>query len=76
MPKIINSFDVADCNRALKEAGLGVRLHMHDVCGGQYFSWDGDDADAPEVPHMLERFFAARGANIDFIEGEHAFTSR
>ena len=52
MARIVSTFEVEDCNRALAQAGLPTRVHLHDACGGQFFSWDplGErDADVRET---------------------------
>ncbi|MDO4849797.1 MAG: hypothetical protein Q4B45_08520 [Coriobacteriia bacterium] len=66
--KIINTFDVADCNRALAEAGLETRIHMHDACGGQFFSWDSLGEKDPQVREAIAAFFRARGVELAFNE--------
>ncbi|MGI6221422.1 MAG: RDAC family protein [Coriobacteriales bacterium] len=60
--------------RKIKEALLegGFReIHLHDVCGGQYFSIDDpDDATCDE----LVRRFAAMGQRVNFSETREEFT--
>ena len=73
MGKKVNTFDVVDCNKALEEAGFLARLHMHDACGGQYFSWQEDQAG---VRDLLKGFFAERGVAIGFVDGDDAFVVR
>lgn len=73
MGKKINTFDVVDCNKALEAAGFSARLHMHDACGGQYFSWQ---EDQPGVKELLAEFFSARGDAIEFVDGDDAFVVR
>ena len=73
MGKKVNTFDVVDCNKALEAAGFSARLHMHDACGGQYFSWQEDQAG---VRDLLEEFFAGRGVAIEFVDGDDAFVVR
>lgn len=73
MGKKVNTFDVVDCNKALESAGFSARLHMHDACGGQYFSWREDQAG---VRDLLKEFFAGRGVAIEFVDGDDAFVVR
>ena len=64
--KIINTFDVADCNRVLAEAELETRVHMHDACGGQFFNWDSLGEKDPQVREAVAAFFSARGVELAF----------
>lgn len=67
--KMINTFNVADCNRVLAEAGLDTRIHMHDACGGQFFSWDSLGEKDPQVREAIAAFFSARGVELAFNDG-------
>ena len=31
MARIVSTFEVEDCNRALAQAGLPTRVHLHDA---------------------------------------------
>lgn len=45
MGVIIDLFEIIDLKQILTEK-FGVELHIHDACGGQYFSVDGLTPDA------------------------------
>ena len=46
-------------------------IHLHDVCGGQYFSIDDpDDATCDEIV----RLFAEIGQRVNFSENREEFT--
>lgn len=62
----ITTFDVEACNKALSAAGLETRVHMHDVCGGQYLSWDSLGEDDAQVKEALAAFFETRGVELKF----------
>ena len=64
MGKIITLFEVADINKALVEEGCPIRLHLHDACGGQYLSWEGDDTK--QVRDCIERRFSVEGFAVTF----------
>lgn len=64
MGKIVTPFEVADINKALAGEGCAIRLHLHDACGGQYLSWEGDDT--AEVRACIERHFSAAGFSVTF----------
>ena len=66
--KIINTFDVAECNHALAEAGLDTRIHVHDACGGQFFSWDSLGEKDPQVREAIAAFFRTCGVDLAFNE--------
>ncbi len=66
--KIINTFDVVDCNKALAAAGLETRVHLHDACGAQFFSWDTLGELDVQVREAVAAFFAARGVELAFNE--------
>lgn len=66
MPKVVNTFVVADCNKALATAGLPGRIRLHDTCGGQSLSYE--DAEGitrgpipAEVRSLLETELIVRG---------------
>ena len=66
MAKIISPFEVADCNKAFMAAGFTGRIRLHDACGGQTLSYEGDDgltcSPIPaEIRTWLERELSARG---------------
>lgn len=64
MAKILSIMEVGELNDALEQAGLAVHVHLHDVCGGQYLSWEpigADESDAAAVANAIEGFLAPRG---------------
>lgn len=66
MAKIVNTFDVEACNKELAAAGLSTRIHLHDACGGQFFSWDSLGERDGEVREAIARFFSSRGIQPTF----------
>lgn len=75
MARIVNTFEVEDCNRALVEAGLPTRVHLHDACGGQFFSWDSLGDENAEVRETVGSFFSGRGVELEFV-GDSSFRVR
>lgn len=82
MARPINTFDVVACNRALEEAGLSCRIHLHDACGRQSLSYErlaaSEDAaeDAPsdsDVRAWLREFFAERSVLLEFDDEAPVF---
>lgn len=66
MPKYITPFEIADCNKALTDAGLPGRIRLHDACGGQSLSYEGADgltADIipAEIQSQIEAQLTAKG---------------
>ncbi len=76
MAQIVSTFDVADCNKALADAGFAYRIHLHDACGGQSLSYE-CTRTACDQPFMLRTwlrdFFAKRGYTLLFHESEPLF---
>lgn len=63
--KTISTFEIADCNKEIERAGLGYRLHMHDMCGGQSL----DVEELPQGAHdqvalheLVERVLGSEAA--------------
>ena len=75
MPRIVSTFEVEDCNCTLAEAGIPTRVHLHDACGGQFFSWDSLGERDVEVREAVRRFFSGRGIELDFV-GDSSFRVR
>ena len=75
MARIVNTFEVEDCNRTLAQAGLPARVHLHDACGGQFFSWESLGERDAEVHATVESFFSNKGVKLEFI-GDSSFRAR
>lgn len=75
MRKALSTFELEDCNKALAEAGFKGRLHLHDVCGGQYLSWDegGATETGLDIRTWLSDYFGGRGYRVDFDGDRPAF---
>lgn len=46
-------------------------VHLHDACGGQYFSLDYADEQAHKV---LVDYFSAKGISVNFAMDKKGFT--
>lgn len=75
MARIVSTFEVEDCNRALAQAGLPTRVHLHDACGGQFFSWDPLGERDAEARETAEHFFSNKGIKLEFV-GDSSFRTR
>lgn len=75
MARIVSTFEVEDCNRALAQAGLPTRVHLHDACGGQFFSWDSLGERDADVREAAEHFFSSKGIKLEFV-GDSSFRTR
>ncbi len=68
---IISLSDIAQLKQQAKER-FSAEIHVHDSCGGQSFSTDGDN-EALRV--FIGEFFAARGIKIKFtVDGQSFYT--
>lgn len=59
---------------ALKEAvkqNTGHAVHLHDACGGQYFSLDSANE---QVKNFIIDYFAQKGAAAVFANDQKGFT--
>lgn len=67
---IVSIRDVIAANNMLEQRGSGLRVHMHDACGGQSFSLRGDagekgtDADRQAVLGLMRSL----GHTMEFAE--------
>ena len=72
MSKTISPFEVADLNRELAGTGFPGRIRLHDICGGQSLSYEGEDGLSIPVPaplrSWLEKRLGARGYAPRFDE--------
>ena len=75
MTKVLSTFELTDCNKALADAGFKGKLHLHDVCGGQYLSWDEDEASRGDfdIRTWLPTYFAEHGYQVNFDGDRPAF---
>ena len=75
MTKVLSTFELAECNKALAKEGFGGKLHLHDVCGGQYLSWDEDEAAKNDfdIRTWLPTYFGERGYQVAFDDDRPAF---
>lgn len=76
MPKTVSIFQAGELNQMLEARGLGYRIHLHDLCGGQSFSIEeqangSHDLDALHVG--ISEFFGKIGATVRFDAGGLAF---
>lgn len=76
MPKTVSIFQVGELNRVLEDCGLGYRIHLHDLCGGQSFSVEelpGGSHDFDALHAELSEFFGSIGATVSFDVSDLAF---
>lgn len=75
MTKVLSTFELEECNKALAKAGFGGKLHLHDVCGGQYLSWDENEATKGDfdIRTWLPTYFGERGFQVAFDDDRPAF---
>ena len=75
MTKVLTTFELTDCNKALAEAGYSGKIHLHDVCGGQYLSWDEDEAkkDDFDIRTWIPTYFGEHGYQVTFDDDRPAF---
>ena len=75
MTKVLSTFELTDCNKALADAGFKGKLHLHDVCGGQYLSWGEDEASRGDfdIRTWLPTYFAEHGYQVNFDDDRPAF---
>ena len=75
MTKVLSTFELAECNKALAKEGFGGKLHLHDVCGGQYLSWDEGEAAKNDfdIRTWLPTYFGERGYQVAFDDDRPAF---
>ena len=66
MRRVIPLGDVINLKRSLAQACPTVTVHLHDVCGGQTLSLDGDAGACACAKGQTERFFATRGMHVAF----------
>lgn len=63
--------DAAELKRAVKEK-FRVELHLHDTCGGQYFTLDVPPTDA--LLRYIDKFLAGKRKRAAFAEDYLSFT--
>lgn len=61
---VINTFEIAECNKALAEAGISAKLHLRDACGAQSFWFEGENEAIEAAKAFTTRFFAEKGVTF------------
>lgn len=67
---MLNLYDVAELKKLLSAAD-GSEIHLHDTCGGQYFSLEKFNQSTQEV---IEQFVSAKGLAVTFSPDKSGFT--
>lgn len=67
---MLNLFEVSELKNLLKEKNAGI-LHLHDTCGGQYFTIE-DRTDLTN--EILTEFLNSKGQKIQFSSDFNSFT--
>lgn len=70
--KVLTFDQVAELKKLLAEKSTG-KIHMHDTCGGQYFSIEGE---TEQTKPLIAEYAAAAGYSAVFDELSHGFTLR
>lgn len=58
--KIINTFEVVECNKAMKAEGINAKLHLRDACGAQSFWIEGAEKEFEEARDFVSSYFEGR----------------
>jgi hypothetical protein len=67
---MLNLYDVSELKKLLENQG-GAVIHMHDTCGGQYFSLENGD---PNSRAVIEKFVEAKKLKAVFNPSSDGFT--
>lgn len=67
---VVDFFKIVDLKKEL-DAKFGIKLHVHDCCSMQYFSFD--DAVSDEVIIFIKEYFVQERSTVVFDEGKKSF---
>lgn len=67
---LLNLDEVLELQTRLAERN-GAKIHMHDTCGGQYFTVETPCAETAE---LVRAFLAEKSLSVKFTEKLDAFT--
>lgn len=67
---VVDLFKIVDLKKEL-DARFGIKLHVHDCCSMQYFSFD--DIVSDEVINFIKEYFAKERSTVVFDEDKKSF---
>ncbi len=67
---VVDFFKIVALKKEL-DAKFGIKLHVHDSCSMQYFSFD--DTVSDEVIIFIKEYFAQERSAVVFDEGKKSF---